>query len=686
MLRKTSVAALGLLTAQLGLSDAHAQRAATPRGTTPPISRVETRPNIGAGRAYGSAQDRSVRSATSTDAGVGSTATGSRIGARTGSRVGFGATFDDGVINDLIVDRVTAGSPAAIAGLRSGDTIVSINDRRFRNQQQASSFLRGFQGDHLNMTVLRDGALVDVTANTAVNANAAAQVNAPSTVRHDFGINDALGFGVRLGATDNGIVVREVARNSLASDTGIRAGDRIVSLGGRNVNDTAAVNQVLSGIGRDPTLDVVVARDGRPVDLTANLARYTGYYSTVDHSRGGTVDAISGTERFGSANVEGFQSVLGATFARDQNGNMIVSRIAPNSPAADFGLQRGDVLFGSNGRPITNSQGLMQFFSSARPGAEFGVNVWREGQQMNLAGTFDQAYFNELNALSEDDGQIEEKRGSGANRPASRTAMRGGVAGQPGTSRFDDGAGNDQFDRPTRPGAFQDNRTTDGFRQDGLRANESANPDLRQFPRSPSSNPYRRPGQLGNPGNDQQDGSIRDRPLNQGQPNQGQLNQGQIEEKRQNQGGVFDDSNTSRSFRNGNQQNGSLRSRPNRQSTRIDTPEAQDQLNAVEDLRESFLRGQTEGQSQDAGANGQRRPGSLGNGPRTGGNRSTGIMPQGRGTGVRQGAQGQVQGGVQGGIQAGASSGGGNRGGGTGGAVRGGATGGGAAGAGGGRR
>jgi S1-C subfamily serine protease len=662
MLRKISFAAAGLLATHFGLSDANAQRAVTPQGGTPPISRTETRPNLGPG-AYRSTQDSSVRGGTSTDAGVGSTATGSRIGARAGSRVGFGATFDDGVINDLIIDQVTAGSPAALAGLRSGDTIVSINDRRFRDQQQASSFLRGFQGDRLTMSVLRDGSYIDVTANTAASSalnsnrpaartNATANSNTSSTARHDFGINDALGFGVRLGATDDGIVVREVARNSLASQTGIRPGDRLISLAGRNVNDSAAVNEILSGIGRDPTLDVVVARDGQPVDLTANLARYTGYYSTVDHSRGGTVDTVQGTRRFGDANLAGFQSVLGATFAQDANGNMTVSRIAPNSYAAELGLQRGDVMFGSNGQPIADAQGLMQFFSTARPGSEFGVDVLREGQQVPLSGNFDQAYYNELNTLYggtplSEDAPLEEKAAT-TNQPSSRTAMRDSTTQQPGTSRFDDGINNNQFN--------------DSTRADGVS-------DPRQIPRSPSGNPYRQPSRLGNPGNDQRDSRIRERLLNQGQLNQGQLDQ------QNNRGGVFDDSNTNRSFHNN--QN---RRQANEQSTRIDTPRAQEQLNATEELRESFLRGQAEAQGQNAGANGQQRPGSLGNRPRTGGNRGTGVLPRGRGTATQQDSQ--VQGGAQGGVQGGAPASGGASG-----ATRGGATGGGgAAGSGGGRR
>lgn len=572
-------------------------RSSHPSGsTTSPISRTETRPNLGAGSAYGSSQDRAVRTATD-DGGLRSAASGSRVG------TGFGATFDQDVVNDVIVDDIAAGSAAARAGLQPGDTIVSLNDRRFRNPRAAMNYLARLGGERVNVTVLRDGALVDLDVDMAgTNANvrpgrgASAAAPGGRSGRGGMAIRDLRTFGLGAMEGTTPAIVANVAPGSLASEAGIRAGDRIVALGGRRVETFHDVDRILSGIGTDPALDITVDRNGRAVDLTANLARYTGYYSTIDHDETGTTATTSTRMQFGNASIEGLQSVLGATFGRTPDGAMTVTRVVPNSYAAEIGLQRGDVLYGLDGQPLVGTQDILRFFGGFSAGDDLGIYVWRDGQSVSLPVAFDQAFFNRLQTALPDDGQIVEKLGSAAPRTASR--LDGDAARRTQTLRDGSGAA---FREPTGiPRRFND--LDDRFDRSRFRnRDEAGNRSIREETFD---------------GRGERDQFPNRRPTPVPRDNR-------------------------------------LRPQSNPPSARIDTPETQNDLEAAERLRDSFWRGPRTGIGQPPMRRGN--SGSLGVG---GGNRG-GAATRAAGPGTaQQGGTGGAGGTLGGGRSGGGASGG----------------------------
>jgi membrane-associated protease RseP (regulator of RpoE activity) len=66
------------------------------------------------------------------------------------------------------IDVVSKGSPAAAAGLRSGDRIVAIDGTRIRNWDQVGTIVKPNRGKPLTFTVVRDGRAVQVTATPAL--------------------------------------------------------------------------------------------------------------------------------------------------------------------------------------------------------------------------------------------------------------------------------------------------------------------------------------------------------------------------------------------------------------------------------------------------------------------------------------------------------------------------------------
>ena len=78
-------------------------------------------------------------------------------------------------------------------------------------------------------------------------------------------IGEFLGFD-----EGEGLTVTSVEDDSLASDLGIKTGDVLVSIDGKDIGTRADVGGALGSIGKGETVEVVVNRRGREVELDAN--------------------------------------------------------------------------------------------------------------------------------------------------------------------------------------------------------------------------------------------------------------------------------------------------------------------------------------------------------------------------------------------------------------------------------
>lgn len=151
------------------------------------------------------------------------------------------------------VGRIQPDSPAAQAGLQTGDRVVRVNGRPITAWDELERGVQRSEGRPLVLAVTRDGESRDVTITPRLSRTRT--VFGEATQAWDLGITPYL--PPKIG---------EVLPGSPASQAGLRAGDRVVALNGRPIDtwDTLA-----EGIHKLPgqTVRLTVERDGTRIEV-----------------------------------------------------------------------------------------------------------------------------------------------------------------------------------------------------------------------------------------------------------------------------------------------------------------------------------------------------------------------------------------------------------------------------------
>jgi serine protease Do len=141
-----------------------------------------------------------------------------------------------------LVAEPMADSPAAKAGIRSGDVITALNGNAVKDARDLATQIGGMApGTPVNVTIWRDGAetsismtLGEMPKERAARAKAMPQPAATGADTPKLGLMLASAEHVAGGGSE-GVVVIDVDPNGLASGHGFKAGDVILDVGGKKV-------------------------------------------------------------------------------------------------------------------------------------------------------------------------------------------------------------------------------------------------------------------------------------------------------------------------------------------------------------------------------------------------------------------------------------------------------------------
>jgi len=172
-----------------------------------------------------------------------------------------------------IIADVYPGSPAAHAGLRSGDIVLAVNGREVSDVAALRYRLATVPvGDQAALTVLRQGRRVELAAtlieppDMPPRDTTAVGGRLPLSGAEIANLNPALAEETGLPLGKGGVVVTKVARGSLAARLGFRPGDRIVAINRHAVGGVAATLKALRNAPNG--WQVEIDRNGERLSVT----------------------------------------------------------------------------------------------------------------------------------------------------------------------------------------------------------------------------------------------------------------------------------------------------------------------------------------------------------------------------------------------------------------------------------
>jgi serine protease Do len=170
-----------------------------------------------------------------------------------------------------------------------------------------------------------------------------------------------------------GALVSDVQPDGPGAKAGLKTGDVITELDGKQVSDAGQL-QVLVGQKRPgDTVHLQVLRDEKPMSVPVTLE---------------DLKNPNGVEKSETEHGKGRWGLKLGEFSEDERGQLqapssvhgaIIEDVQPGSPADNAGLQRGDVVQEVNRNPVKSASDVAQALSSVPKGDDALVLVWSGG-------------------------------------------------------------------------------------------------------------------------------------------------------------------------------------------------------------------------------------------------------------------------------------------------------------------
>jgi S1-C subfamily serine protease len=148
-----------------------------------------------------------------------------------------------------------------------------------------------------------------------------------------------------------GVLVGGVASGGPADKAGIKQGDVITQLNGSNVRDANAFRNTIASTAPGTDVTLTVVRNGQQQQVHAKLDELTGNENPQGQTGPG---GGAGGGQLGVAVQPITPDIAAQLGIPDVKNGLVVTSVDPTGPAAQAGIQSGDVLIEINHQPINN--------------------------------------------------------------------------------------------------------------------------------------------------------------------------------------------------------------------------------------------------------------------------------------------------------------------------------------------
>ncbi len=148
-----------------------------------------------------------------------------------------------------------------------------------------------------------------------------------------------------------GVIVSSVTPGGPAEKAGIKSGDVITELNGKAIEDSNTFRNEIASSGPGTSVNLTIIRSGAQQQLKATLGELSATPTTNDSGGGGG----EGSGRLGITVTPMTPDIAAQLGLRGGTQGLVVTDIDPSGPAADAGLQQGDVITEVNRQAVRST-------------------------------------------------------------------------------------------------------------------------------------------------------------------------------------------------------------------------------------------------------------------------------------------------------------------------------------------
>jgi serine protease Do len=162
-----------------------------------------------------------------------------------------------------IISALSDTSPAYKAGLKQGDTIVTANGEKIEDAKDLSRTVAAMKpGKSVAFEIVRDGKRQTIDVEIGTMPGEVAKMMQSEKKKSNFDLSD-LGISVAPAKDGPGVQITDLDPKSEAADRGLKPGDVILEISGKEIASAGDVENALKGVKGKKVLMLVKSGDNQ---------------------------------------------------------------------------------------------------------------------------------------------------------------------------------------------------------------------------------------------------------------------------------------------------------------------------------------------------------------------------------------------------------------------------------------
>jgi serine protease Do len=167
----------------------------------------------------------------------------------------------------ILINEVVEGGPAKKVGLRVQDVIIQVDNRKVRNTRELATRIGSTNpGTQVTLTIIREGEERQIEVVLGEFPEELDQSVASTEISDNLGIrvsniNQNLVEQFNLKVKNGGVVIVNVEQGSASNQAGLRAGDIILKINRKSVNNVSDYNKIIEDIKSGESVLFYIQRD-----------------------------------------------------------------------------------------------------------------------------------------------------------------------------------------------------------------------------------------------------------------------------------------------------------------------------------------------------------------------------------------------------------------------------------------